>query len=155
MKSLSKFSNFMERTLCFWHVFTLCFMIPANKVGMIVGATVGSVLGFIFFLLVCVIFMFFFKRRREHEDDMANEIKWVHQKTFKFFGFIGIMHKSLACYKKMVIIMKSRVNFKFTSDALFTKSMEWFYRTDTFLNTVTKAPNVLLNLNIFAVYLLV
>ncbi|XP_043996966.1 endothelial cell adhesion molecule a [Gambusia affinis] len=50
-------------------------IINTNKVGMIVGATVGSVLGFIFLLCVCVGFLFIFKRRRDNEDDMANEIK--------------------------------------------------------------------------------
>ncbi|XP_054902858.1 endothelial cell adhesion molecule a [Poeciliopsis prolifica] len=50
-------------------------IINTNKVGMIVGATVGSVLGFVFLLCVCVGFLFVFKRRRDNEDDMANEIK--------------------------------------------------------------------------------
>uniref|UniRef100_A0A3Q2NVN7 Endothelial cell adhesion molecule a n=1 Tax=Fundulus heteroclitus TaxID=8078 RepID=A0A3Q2NVN7_FUNHE len=50
-------------------------IINNNKVGVIVGATVGSVLGFIFLLCVCVGFLFMFKRRRENEDDMANDIK--------------------------------------------------------------------------------
>ncbi|KAM4727366.1 endothelial cell adhesion molecule a [Anableps anableps] len=50
-------------------------IINTNKVGVIVGATVGSVLGFIFLLCVCVGFLFIFKRRRDNEDDMANEIK--------------------------------------------------------------------------------
>ncbi|XP_013883450.1 endothelial cell-selective adhesion molecule [Austrofundulus limnaeus] len=50
-------------------------IVGSNKVGMIVGATVGSVLGFILLLFICVVFLFFFKRRRENEDDMANEIK--------------------------------------------------------------------------------
>lgn len=40
---------------------------------MIVGATVGSVIGFIFLLLVCLVYVL--KRRRDNEDDMANEIK--------------------------------------------------------------------------------
>ncbi|KAM9728497.1 LOW QUALITY PROTEIN: endothelial cell adhesion molecule a [Menidia menidia] len=47
----------------------------SNRVGMIVGATVGSVLGFIFLLFVCLAFLVFFRRRRYGEDDMANEIK--------------------------------------------------------------------------------
>ncbi|XP_017288701.1 endothelial cell adhesion molecule a [Kryptolebias marmoratus] len=50
-------------------------IVGSNRVGMIVGATVGSVLGFIFLLFVCIVFLVFFKRRRENEDDMANEIK--------------------------------------------------------------------------------
>ncbi|XP_071316311.1 endothelial cell adhesion molecule a [Trachinotus anak] len=48
-------------------------IISSTNVGKIVGATVGSVAGFIFLLLVflfCVV-----KRRRDGEDDMANEIK--------------------------------------------------------------------------------
>ncbi|KAK5615447.1 hypothetical protein CRENBAI_000889 [Crenichthys baileyi] len=50
-------------------------IINTNKVGVIVGATVGSVLGFIFLLCVCVGFLFVFKKRRDNEDEMANEIK--------------------------------------------------------------------------------
>ncbi|KAM4545631.1 endothelial cell adhesion molecule a isoform 2-T2 [Odontesthes bonariensis] len=50
-------------------------IVSSSKVGMIVGATVGSVLGFIFLLFVCLAFLVLFKRRRYHEDDMANEIK--------------------------------------------------------------------------------
>ncbi|XP_015238381.1 PREDICTED: endothelial cell-selective adhesion molecule-like [Cyprinodon variegatus] len=50
-------------------------IIDNNKVGVIVGATVGSVLGFIFLLCVCAGFLFVFKRRRDREDDMANDIK--------------------------------------------------------------------------------
>lgn len=45
----------------------------ATNVGMIVGATVGSVVGFIFLLLLCLVFLV--KRRRDSEDDMANDIK--------------------------------------------------------------------------------
>ncbi|KAA8586335.1 hypothetical protein FQN60_000171, partial [Etheostoma spectabile] len=44
-----------------------------TNVGMIAGATVGSVVAFIFLLLIC--FLFLMKRRRDNEDDMANEIK--------------------------------------------------------------------------------
>ncbi|XP_034406664.1 endothelial cell adhesion molecule a [Cyclopterus lumpus] len=44
----------------------------SSNVGMIAGATVGSVVGFIF-LLICLVFLV--KRRRDNEDDMANEIK--------------------------------------------------------------------------------
>ncbi|KAK9536040.1 hypothetical protein VZT92_005858 [Zoarces viviparus] len=44
----------------------------STNVGMIVGATLGSVIGFIF-LLLCLLFLV--KRRRDNEDDMANEIK--------------------------------------------------------------------------------
>lgn len=49
-------------------------IVTSTNVGMIVGAVVGSVLGFLFllFLLGC---FFFLKRRRDNEDDMANEIK--------------------------------------------------------------------------------
>ncbi|XP_053187552.1 endothelial cell adhesion molecule a [Scomber japonicus] len=57
--------------------FETCFInleiISSTNVGMIVGATVGSVIGFIFLLLVCLVFVM--KRRRESEDDMANDIK--------------------------------------------------------------------------------
>ncbi|XP_040907076.1 endothelial cell adhesion molecule a [Toxotes jaculatrix] len=48
-------------------------IVTSTNVGMIVGATVGSVVGFIFLLLICLVFVV--KRRRESEDDMANEIK--------------------------------------------------------------------------------
>lgn len=41
--------------------------------GKIVGATVGSVLGFLILLLIGLFFLL--KRRRDNEDDMANEIK--------------------------------------------------------------------------------
>lgn len=50
-------------------------IINTNKVGVIVGAAVGSSLGFIFLVCVCLGFLFVFKRRRDNEDDMANEIK--------------------------------------------------------------------------------
>ncbi|XP_072230933.1 endothelial cell adhesion molecule a isoform X2 [Leuresthes tenuis] len=50
-------------------------IVSSSKVGVIVGATVGSVLGFIFLLFVCLAFLVLFKRRRYNEDDMANEIK--------------------------------------------------------------------------------
>uniref|UniRef100_A0A3P8T1U8 Endothelial cell adhesion molecule a n=1 Tax=Amphiprion percula TaxID=161767 RepID=A0A3P8T1U8_AMPPE len=48
-------------------------IVTSTNVGMIVGATVGSVVGFIFLLLICLVFLV--KRRRDNEDDMANEIK--------------------------------------------------------------------------------
>ncbi|XP_029374681.1 endothelial cell adhesion molecule a [Echeneis naucrates] len=48
-------------------------IVSSTSVGMIVGATVGSVIGFIFLLLIC--FAFMAKRRRDNEDDIANEIK--------------------------------------------------------------------------------
>ncbi|XP_076607032.1 endothelial cell adhesion molecule a [Chaetodon auriga] len=48
-------------------------IVTSTNVGMIVGATVGSVVGFIFLLLLCLVFLV--KRRRDNEDDMANEIK--------------------------------------------------------------------------------
>ncbi|XP_018547493.1 endothelial cell adhesion molecule a [Lates calcarifer] len=48
-------------------------IVTSTNVGMIVGATVGSVVGFIFLLLICIVFVM--KRRRDSEDDMANEIK--------------------------------------------------------------------------------
>ncbi|XP_034034784.1 endothelial cell adhesion molecule a [Thalassophryne amazonica] len=48
-------------------------IIASTNVGMIVGATVGSVVGFLVLLLICVFFLL--RRRRDREDDMANEIK--------------------------------------------------------------------------------
>ncbi|KAI3373316.1 hypothetical protein L3Q82_006390 [Scortum barcoo] len=48
-------------------------IVSSTNVGMIVGATVGSVVGFIFLLLLCLVFLV--KRRRDNEDDLANEIK--------------------------------------------------------------------------------
>ncbi|XP_033973194.1 endothelial cell adhesion molecule a [Trematomus bernacchii] len=48
-------------------------IVTSTNVGMIVGATVGSVVGFILLLLICLFFLV--KRRRDNEDDMANEIK--------------------------------------------------------------------------------
>lgn len=45
----------------------------ANRAGVIAGATVGSVLGALFLLLIC--YFFLVKKRRDIEDDMANEIK--------------------------------------------------------------------------------
>nr|XP_046266554.1 endothelial cell adhesion molecule a [Scatophagus argus] len=48
-------------------------IVASTNVGMIAGATVGSVVGFIFLLLVCLVFLV--KKRRDNEDDMANEIK--------------------------------------------------------------------------------
>lgn len=45
----------------------------ATNVGMIVGATVGSLVGVGFLLLICVVYVL--KRRRDNEDDLANEIK--------------------------------------------------------------------------------
>ncbi|XP_024117470.1 endothelial cell adhesion molecule a [Oryzias melastigma] len=50
-------------------------IIRTNKVGVIVGATVGSVLGFIFLIFLCVGFLVVFRKRSYNEDDMANEIK--------------------------------------------------------------------------------
>ncbi|XP_029956612.1 endothelial cell adhesion molecule a [Salarias fasciatus] len=49
-------------------------IVTSTNVGMIVGAVVGSVLGFLF-LLFLLGFFFFLKRRTDSEDDMANEIK--------------------------------------------------------------------------------
>ncbi len=65
--------------MCFANVESFCVLPAATNVGMIVGATVGSVAGFIFLLLVCLIFLM--RRRRDSEDDMANEIKWVQPLT--------------------------------------------------------------------------
>uniref|UniRef100_A0A3Q1FB02 Endothelial cell adhesion molecule a n=1 Tax=Acanthochromis polyacanthus TaxID=80966 RepID=A0A3Q1FB02_9TELE len=48
-------------------------IVTSTNVGMIVGATVGSVVGFLFLILICLVFLV--KRRRDNEDDMANEIK--------------------------------------------------------------------------------
>ncbi|XP_071780619.2 endothelial cell adhesion molecule a [Centroberyx gerrardi] len=48
-------------------------IISSSNVGVIVGATVGSVLGFLF--LVSILVVFLVKRRRDSEDDMANDIK--------------------------------------------------------------------------------
>ncbi|KAM9348161.1 endothelial cell adhesion molecule a [Symphorus nematophorus] len=48
-------------------------IVSSTNVGMIVGAVVGSVIAFIFLLLLC--FIFVIKRRRDNEDDMANDIK--------------------------------------------------------------------------------
>ncbi|GLD47248.1 endothelial cell-selective adhesion molecule-like protein [Lates japonicus] len=48
-------------------------IVTSTNVGMIVGATVGSVVGFICLLFICIFFVM--KRRRDSEDDMANEIK--------------------------------------------------------------------------------
>ncbi|XP_054482515.1 endothelial cell adhesion molecule a [Anoplopoma fimbria] len=48
-------------------------IVTSTNVGMIAGATVGAVIGFIFLLLICLFFLV--KRRRDNEDDMANEIK--------------------------------------------------------------------------------
>lgn len=54
----------------------------ATNVGMIVGATVGSVVGFILLLLLFAAFLM--KRRRDNEDDLANEIKCVHGVSAQF-----------------------------------------------------------------------
>ncbi|XP_074468161.1 endothelial cell adhesion molecule a isoform X1 [Sebastes fasciatus] len=48
-------------------------IVSSTNVGKIVGATVGSVLGFLILLLIGLFFLL--KRRRDNEDDMANEIK--------------------------------------------------------------------------------
>ncbi|XP_077403761.1 endothelial cell adhesion molecule a [Vanacampus margaritifer] len=45
----------------------------SNKVGVIVGATVGTVVGVLCLLLIFVFFLK--KKQRDSEDDMANEIK--------------------------------------------------------------------------------
>ncbi|XP_051902227.1 endothelial cell adhesion molecule a [Hippocampus zosterae] len=45
----------------------------SNRVGVIVGATVGTVVGVLCLILICVFFLK--KRQRDNEDDMANEIK--------------------------------------------------------------------------------
>lgn len=57
------------------HVVIVCPVTPpvATNVGMIVGATVGSLVGVGFLLLICVVYVL--KRRRDNEDDLANEIK--------------------------------------------------------------------------------
>ncbi|XP_042355651.1 endothelial cell adhesion molecule a [Plectropomus leopardus] len=46
-------------------------IVTSTNVGMIVGATLGSLIGF----AILFIFFFLLKRRRDNEDDMANEIK--------------------------------------------------------------------------------
>uniref|UniRef100_A0A3B4WAM4 Endothelial cell adhesion molecule a n=1 Tax=Seriola lalandi dorsalis TaxID=1841481 RepID=A0A3B4WAM4_SERLL len=48
-------------------------VVTSTNAGVIAGATVGSVIGFIFLLLICLFFVV--KRRRDSEDDIANEIK--------------------------------------------------------------------------------
>ncbi|KAK7925480.1 hypothetical protein WMY93_007790 [Mugilogobius chulae] len=48
-------------------------VISSTNAGMIVGAVVGSVVGFLLLLLLCIFYLL--KRRRDNEDDMANEIK--------------------------------------------------------------------------------
>ncbi|KAM8740942.1 endothelial cell adhesion molecule a [Acanthopagrus schlegelii] len=48
-------------------------IVTSTNVGMIVGATVGSLVGVGFLLLICVVYVL--KRRRDNEDDLANEIK--------------------------------------------------------------------------------
>ncbi|XP_072302997.1 endothelial cell adhesion molecule a [Eucyclogobius newberryi] len=48
-------------------------VISSTNAGMIAGAVVGSVVGFLFLLLLCILYLL--KRRRDNEDDMANEIK--------------------------------------------------------------------------------
>lgn len=48
-------------------------IITATSAGVIAGATVGSIVGFI--LLLLIIGFFLVRRRRDSEDDMANEIK--------------------------------------------------------------------------------
>lgn len=49
-------------------------IVTSTNTGMIVGAVVGSLLGFLF-LLFLIGFFFFLKRRTDSEDDMANDIK--------------------------------------------------------------------------------
>ncbi|XP_073335483.1 endothelial cell adhesion molecule a [Pagrus major] len=48
-------------------------IVTSTNVGMIVGATVGSLIGVGFLLFICVVYVL--KRRRDNEDDLANEIK--------------------------------------------------------------------------------
>ncbi|XP_035482033.1 endothelial cell adhesion molecule a [Scophthalmus maximus] len=48
-------------------------VVSSTNAGMIAGATVGSVVGFIFLLVICLFFLA--RRRRDSEDDIANEIK--------------------------------------------------------------------------------
>lgn len=50
----------------------LLFACAATNAGVIAGATVGSVVGFILILLVLI---FLWTRRRDTEDDLANDIK--------------------------------------------------------------------------------
>ncbi|XP_058482385.1 endothelial cell adhesion molecule a [Solea solea] len=49
-------------------------IVSPNRAGVIAGATVGAVVGFLI-LLLCICGFFLLKRRRDNEDDMANEIK--------------------------------------------------------------------------------
>eukprot|EP00066_Takifugu_rubripes_P020075 XP_011609341.1 PREDICTED: endothelial cell-selective adhesion molecule [Takifugu rubripes] len=48
-------------------------IITSSSAGVIVGATLGSVFGFIFLLVLCMWFVL--RRRRDNEDDLANDIK--------------------------------------------------------------------------------
>lgn len=50
-------------------------IVSSTKVGMIVGAVVGSLLACAFLVLLLICLFYQFKRRRDNEDDMANEIK--------------------------------------------------------------------------------
>ncbi|XP_032390427.1 endothelial cell adhesion molecule a [Etheostoma spectabile] len=68
-KYVCKASNSAGAESCFINLE----IVTSTNVGMIAGATVGSVVAFIFLLLIC--FLFLMKRRRDNEDDMANEIK--------------------------------------------------------------------------------
>lgn len=77
---LSKDKNPPKRTDAVWTCSALAICnryvshVPvATNVGVIAGATVGSVVAVILLLLLC--FVFLVKRRRDNEDDMANEIK--------------------------------------------------------------------------------
>ncbi|XP_070699533.1 endothelial cell adhesion molecule a [Pempheris klunzingeri] len=62
-------SNSVKSETCFINLE----IVTSTNVGMIVGATVGSVVGFLFLVFICLVFLV--KRRRDNEDDMANEIK--------------------------------------------------------------------------------
>ncbi|TNN51790.1 Endothelial cell-selective adhesion molecule [Liparis tanakae] len=50
-------------------------IVTSTNVGMIVGATLGSAVGFILLILLLCCVISLLKRRRDNEDDMANEIK--------------------------------------------------------------------------------
>ena len=61
----------------------------AAKAGVIVGATLGSVFGFIFLLILCLWCVL--RRRRDNEDDMANDIKWV-KRILSFWTWISTLN---------------------------------------------------------------